>query len=63
MSKVTMSPTAITMRLERLSQIRKLGLLLKQTGKKAKLHNQSINCITNIDSSKDIPQENPKNQE
>jgi hypothetical protein len=46
MSKVTMSPTAITMRLERLSQIRKLGLLLKQTGKKAKLHNQSINSNT-----------------
>ncbi len=63
MSKVTMSPTAITMQLERLSQMRELGLLLKQAGKKEGLHNQSINCITNIDSSKDIPQENPKNQE
>ena len=48
MSKVTMSPTAITMRLERLSQIRKLGLLLIQAGKKVKLHNQSINSITEI---------------
>jgi len=46
MSKVTMSPTAITMRLERLYQIRELGLLLKQAGKKVKLHNQSINSNT-----------------
>ena len=42
MSKIDMSPTAITMRLERLSQMRELGLLLKQAGKKAGLHNKSI---------------------
>jgi len=58
-----MSPQAINQRLERLSQMRDLGLLLKQAGKKAGLHNQSINSNTKIDSSKDIPQENPKNQE
>ena len=58
-----MSPQAINQRLKRLSQMRELGLLLKQAGKKAGLHNQSIKCTTKIDSSKDIPQENPKNQE
>ena len=42
MSKIDMSPTAITMRLERLSQMRELGLLLKQAGQKAGLHNKSI---------------------
>jgi hypothetical protein len=40
MSKIDMSPTAITMRLERLSQMRELGLLLKQAGQKAGLHNK-----------------------
>ena len=39
MNKIDMSPTAITMRLERLSQMRELGILLKQAGKKAGLHN------------------------
>jgi hypothetical protein len=39
MSKIDMSPTAITMRLERLSQMRELGILLKQAGQKAGLHN------------------------
>jgi hypothetical protein len=56
MSKVTMSPTAITMQLERLSQIRKLGLLLKHTGKKVKLHNQSINSNTYNNPPNNLPQ-------
>jgi hypothetical protein len=37
-----MSISAVTMRLERLSQMRELGLLLKQAGQKAGLHNKSI---------------------
>ena len=56
MSKVNMSPQAITQRLERLSQMRELGLLLKQAGKKAKLHNQSINRITYNNSPNNLPQ-------
>ncbi len=40
MSKIDMSPIAVTMRLERLSQMRELGLLLKQAGQKAGLHNK-----------------------
>lgn len=38
-----MSPEAITRRLERLSQMRELGLLLKQAGKKAGLHSNTGN--------------------
>ena len=56
MSKVNMSPQAITQRLKRLSQMRELGLLLKQAGKKSGLLNQSINSNTKIDSPQDIPQ-------
>ncbi len=40
MSKIDMSISAVTMRLERLSQMRELGLLLKQAGQKAGLHNK-----------------------
>jgi hypothetical protein len=38
MSKVDMSPTAVTRRLEKLSQLRELCVFLKQAGKKAGLH-------------------------
>lgn len=40
MNKVDMSPNAITMRLEKLSQLRELCLSLKQAGQKAGLHNE-----------------------
>ncbi len=33
-----MSPSAVTMRIEKLSQLRELCLVLKQAGKKAGLH-------------------------
>ena len=42
-----MSPTAITMRLERLSQMRELGILLKQAGQKAGLHNKTMHKESN----------------
>jgi hypothetical protein len=51
MSKVDMSPTAITMRLERLSQMRELGLLLKQAGKKAGLQSSTTKDKNPLDSS------------
>jgi hypothetical protein len=51
-----MSPTAITMQLELLSQIRKLVLLLRQIGKKVGLHYQSINSTTYNNSPYNLPQ-------
>ena len=36
-----MSPGAVTMRIEKLSQLRELCLVLKQAGKKAGLHNKN----------------------
>ncbi|MBK6607107.1 MAG: hypothetical protein IPO06_19775 [Leptospiraceae bacterium] len=38
MDKIDMSPSAVTMRIEKLSQLRELCLVLKQAGKKAGLH-------------------------
>ena len=38
MNKTDMSPNAVTMRIEKLSQLRELCLLLKQAGQKAGLH-------------------------
>lgn len=35
-----MSPRAVTLRIEKLSQLRELCLVLKQAGKKAGLHNE-----------------------
>ena len=40
MDKIDMSPSAVTMRIEKLSQLRELCLVLKQAGKKAGLHNE-----------------------
>ncbi len=37
-----MSPNAVTMRIEKLSQLRELCLLLSQAGKKAGLHNDKL---------------------
>jgi len=45
MSKIDMSPSAVTMRLVRLSQMRELSLLLKQAGQKAGLHNNPPKSI------------------
>ncbi|MBP9887171.1 MAG: hypothetical protein KBF93_12795 [Leptospiraceae bacterium] len=41
MDKIDMSPSAVTMRIEKLSQLRELCLVLKQAGKKAGLHNKN----------------------
>lgn len=41
MDETDMRPNAVTMRIEKLSQLRELCLILKQAGKKAGLHDDS----------------------
>lgn len=48
MDKIDMSPSAVTMRIEKLSQLRELCLVLKQAGKKAGLHNEKMQENLNI---------------
>ena len=48
MDKIDMSPSAVTMRIEKLSQLRELCLVLKQAGKKAGLHSGKVQENLNI---------------